>query len=50
MSMNSSNSSKGELGNTVSNSPVKQSSPSKRWCFTLHNYENKDIINLIEYF
>ena len=48
--MNSSNSSDGDLGNTASKSPLKQSSPCKRWCFTLHNYENKDVLNLIEYF
>ena len=50
MSMNSSNSSNGDLGNTASKSPPVQSSPSKRWCFTYHNYENKDIIALIDYF
>ena len=45
MSSNSSNSSKGGLGNTKTK---PQDSPSKRWIFTLNNYnenEYKDIIN-----
>lgn len=40
MSSNSSNSSKGDLGNTKTKS---QDAPSKRWCFTLHNYTSSSI-------
>ncbi len=40
MSSNSSNSSKGDLGNTKTKS---QDSPCKRWCFTLHNYTSSSI-------
>lgn len=46
----SSNSSKGVLGNTASKTPPKQASPSKRWCFTFHNYEQKDINELVDFF
>lgn len=35
---NSSKSS-GELGNTITNSTNKQIAPSKRWCFTVNNYD-----------
>ena len=45
--MNSSNSSTGDLGNTKTKS---QSSPKITWCFTLHNYLEKDIILLVDYF
>lgn len=38
MQSHSSNSS-GELGNTITNSPCKQIAPSKRWCFTVNNYD-----------
>lgn len=40
MSSDSSNSSKGDLGNTKTKS---QDAPSKRWCFTLHNYTSESI-------
>ena len=47
MSSNSSNSSKGDLGNTKSKSPsTKQISPAKRWCFTLNNYDDNDISSI----
>lgn len=44
MSSVSSNSSKGE-GNTKP--PPKQISPSKRWCFTLNNFTNEDIVLIV---
>ena len=47
MSSNSSNSSKGDLGNTKTKSPTtKQISPAKKWCFTLNNYDENDISSI----
>lgn len=48
MSSNSSNSSKGK-GNTKP-SPTKQISPAKRWCFTLNNYTQSQIDEIVPKF
>ena len=51
MSSNSSNSS-GLGGNTITPNPIvkKQISPAIRWCFTLNNYNQEDIDNLVPKF
>lgn len=44
---NSSNSSRGDLGNTKTKSPMtKQISPAKKWCFTLNNYTEEEISSI----